>query len=137
MILLLRVWRVDFSDRSKRMSLLTKDIHTQEIELYPQSVRETLHEQVLWLIRLRWLAVVATALMIFVSSSPGMFPIFTKENSRPLFLCITVLFVGNVCYFLLVSRKKWLTSGNNTLMAMIQVEVDLLILTALLHFSGG
>ncbi|MCP4707833.1 MAG: hypothetical protein GY869_04345 [Planctomycetes bacterium] len=98
----------------------------------------TCYDHVQWLIRLRWLAVLATILMIFISSSEGLFPIFTKENSRPFFYCVSFLFASNVIYYLLYSRKGWSSgSGNNTLMAVIQVEVDLLILTGLLHFSGG
>lgn len=98
-----------------------------------QCTREVLVEQILWLIRLRWVAVggmiVATLLCSLV------FPVLTTP--LPIYICAVVLLVCNIIYFMLTTKRAADARPRDLVFGMIQVEVDLLILTAVLYFSGG
>lgn len=94
-------------------------------------------ERILWLIKLRWLATAGVILTGFLVS---MFP-EVSINSAPLFFLAATLALYNLAFFLYlkqISRKtplNLLVTTNR--IANIQISLDLFILTALIHFSGG
>jgi len=98
-----------------------------------QCARETLVEQILWLIRLRWIAVgcVVTAALV----GTFIFPVLTKPG--PIYICAGMLLLCNIFYYWVATRNTIATGSKDIVLAMIQVEMDLAILTAVLHFSGG
>ena len=102
-----------------------------------ESARGTLTDQIRWLIALRWLAVLGTLLGIFISTSRGLLPIFSTDTSQWLLGWVGVLFISNVVYYLIASGRKGLSERKQIIFAFVQVEADLVILTGLLHFSGG
>ncbi|MHC4648006.1 MAG: sensor histidine kinase [Planctomycetota bacterium] len=95
--------------------------------------REVLVEQILWLIRLRWIAVVCIVAAALVGRY--VFPVLVTPI--PVFICAAVLLLSNVLYLLVATKRVDRAGGKDTVLGMVQVELDLIILTAVLHFSGG
>ena len=98
-----------------------------------QCAREVLVEQILWLIRLRWIAVGGMSAAALLGSR--VFPVL--GNPIPIYLCAAVLLISNITYFLAATNKPEQASPRDLALGMIQVELDLFILTAVLYFSGG
>lgn len=91
-------------------------------------------ERNLWLIRLRWIALVGVSATIFFASQ---FLQFTLPLI-PLYAIVAFLAVYNLILPISLSRIK--KTGSSTAINKIsnaQISVDLLCLTGLLHFSGG
>ncbi|MHC4693298.1 MAG: two-component system sensor histidine kinase NtrB [Planctomycetota bacterium] len=98
-----------------------------------QCTREVLVEQNLWLIRLRWIAVVGLVGAGIVSTS--VFPVLV--SALPIYICAVVLLFCNICYFSAATKNTADAGPKDIVLGMIQIEADLVILTAVLHFSGG
>ncbi len=98
-----------------------------------QCAREVLVEQILWLIRLRWIAVAGMLAAALLGSH--VFPVLS--NPMPIYLCAAALLISNISYFLAATNKPEEANPRDLALGMIQVELDLLILTAVLYFSGG
>jgi signal transduction histidine kinase len=96
-------------------------------------LRTLLGDQLLWLVSLRWLAV----LVVLTGTLLGtrVFPVLT--DPRPLYVVAAVLLACNVGYAILIRRDCARRQRGCIAMAMLQIEVDLLALTAVLHFAGG
>ena len=95
--------------------------------------REVLVEQILWLIRLRWFAGVAIVVAALVSTY--IFPVLV--NPVPIYVCAGVLLLCNIFYYLITTEKGFTVGPKDIVLGMVQVEADIVILTAVLHFSGG
>jgi signal transduction histidine kinase len=95
--------------------------------------REVLVIQVLWLIRLRWIAVGALAASALLGGF--VFPVLAAPML--LYACAAALLACNVVYFLAATKEPGNPRPRDIVLGMVQVEVDLLVLTAVLHFSGG
>jgi len=98
-----------------------------------QYTRETLVEQILWLIRLRWIAAACIVAAGIVGSS--LFPVLA--NPLPIFFCAAVLLLSNIFYWAIATKKPSQAGPRDTVLGMVQVEFDLVILTCVLYFSGG
>ncbi len=98
-----------------------------------QCTREALVEQILWLIRLRWIAVGA----LIASALLGRFVFPVLAVPMLIYACAAVLLTCNIIYFLAATKRPENAGPRDILLGMIQVEVDLIILTAVLNFSGG
>ena len=98
-----------------------------------QCTREVLAEQILWLIRLRWIAVGGMIAVALLGSH--VFPVLT--NPGPIYGCAAALLICNISYFLAATKRPQQAGARDLALAMVQVELDLFILTAVLHFSGG
>lgn len=96
-----------------------------------------LAQRACWLIRLRWLA--ATAVVVGTFLSARILGISVQE--RPLYGIAVLLFLYNASVLVLLRRLANTRSElSRRLMKSIidfQISADLIILTALLHFSGG
>ena len=95
--------------------------------------RAGLVDQILWLISLRWMAgalVVAGALL-----GTLVFPVLTR--SAPLYVVAGVLLGCNVVYAVAARGIDRATERKRLILAILQIEIDLLALTAVLFFSGG
>jgi signal transduction histidine kinase len=97
---------------------------------------DQLVERLFWLIRLRWIAVVGVVLtVLFAYLFIGLpLPIIS------LFSITFVLAVYNLIFYFVASRIERSLGGAQRLVekiANIQISLDLLVLTALIHFSGG
>jgi signal transduction histidine kinase len=99
-----------------------------------QCTREVLVEQNLWLIRLRWIAVAGLVGAGIVCTSTY-FPLLV--NAVPIYICAGILLLSNICYFCAATKKTANAGPKEIVLGMVQIEVDLVILTAVLHFSGG
>ena len=109
------------------------DVITNRMDKSSQCAREALVEQILWLIRLRWIAVgvlIASALL-----GRFVFPILAAPIM--IYACAAVLLICNIIHFLAATKKPENAGLRDIWSGMILVEVDLIILTAVLHFSGG
>lgn len=98
-----------------------------------QCTREVLVEQNLWLIRLRWIAVAGLVGAGIISTS--VFPVLV--NAVPIYICAGILLLCNICYFCTATKRTADAGPKDIVLGMIQIEADLVILTAVLHFSGG
>lgn len=98
----------------------------------PRLIHEVLVEQLKWLIRLRWLASLGIVSAGIICTY--IFPVL--ENATSFYVCGVLLSIFNLIYvWLLTNRIR--TKVMDIALAMVQIEADLLILTTLLHFSGG
>ncbi len=97
-----------------------------------QYTREVLVEQIIWLISCRWFAVGAIVAASLVATY--VFPVLA--SAIPVYVCAGLLLLSNIIYFW-VSQTGTRTSRKYVVLGTIQAEVDLLLLTAILHFSGG
>jgi len=98
-----------------------------------QCTREALVEQILWLIRLRWIAVGGMTIAAVLGSRA-----FTVlANAWPIYGCAAALLASNIVYYLAATKKPEQAGPRDLVLGMVQVELDLLILTAVLHYSGG
>jgi signal transduction histidine kinase len=98
-----------------------------------QYTRETLVDQILWLIRIRWLVVAGIVAAGLIGSY--IFPVLT--SAVPIYFCAGILLLCNIAYFMVATKNVAEAGSKDTILAMIQAEVDLIILTAVLYFSGG
>jgi signal transduction histidine kinase/PAS domain-containing protein len=109
------------------------DVITNRMDKSSQCTREALVEQILWLIRLRWIAVGALIASALLGSL--VFPVLAAPSL--IYACAAVLLTCNIFHFLAATKKPENAGPRDILSGMILVEVDLIILTAVLHFSGG
>ncbi|MHC4394247.1 MAG: two-component system sensor histidine kinase NtrB [Planctomycetota bacterium] len=98
-----------------------------------QCRQEVLVEQLLWLIQLRWIAVAGVVGVVLVCSY--IFPVVT--NPTPVYVCTGVLLLSNIFYYSVATKKGVGAGVKDIVLGMVQVEADLVILTMVLHFSGG
>jgi signal transduction histidine kinase len=98
-----------------------------------QCTREVLVEQNLWLIRLRWIAVAGLVSAGIICTS--IFPALV--NALPIYICAGILLLCNVCYFYAATKNTAHAGQKDIVLGMIQIEADLVILTAVLLFAGG
>lgn len=106
---------------------------TNYMDKSTQCTREVLVEQILWLIRLRWIAVIA----LIASAFLGRFVFNVLVSPMLIYACAVVLLSCNIIYFLAATKKPEYPRPSDIILGLVQVEVDLLVLTAVLHFSGG
>ncbi len=97
--------------------------------------QEVLVEQILWLIRLRWIAVGSIVATVLVGSY--VFPYPLLPSSPPIYVCAGILLLCNIFYFSVATKKTADAGPKDVVLAMVQVEADLVVLTAVLLFSGG
>ena len=109
------------------------DLLTNRMDKSSQCTREALVEQILWLIRLRWIAVV----VLIASALLGRFVFPVLVAPIMIYICAAVLLICNIFHFLAATKKPENSGPKDIWSGMILVEVDLIILTAVLHFSGG
>lgn len=105
------------------------------MEILPVHVR--LYKRAHWLVRLRWFAIAGVVLAAFVASY------FLKLEIRSccIYLTASVLFVTNISYFVLLRLVKKQDSSkikrNSKRIINLQISIDFILLTVLLHYSGG
>jgi hypothetical protein len=97
--------------------------------------REVLAEQILWLMRCRWVA--AGGIVAAVLVGRYVFPYPLLPSPTPIYICAGILLLCNYLYFCVATKKTSYFMAKGTVLALLQVEVDLVILTAVLLFSGG
>jgi hypothetical protein len=99
--------------------------------------RNNLAQRALWLIRLRWLAASAVVLGTFVCARILGIPV----REIPLYSLAALLFLYNAAVLNLLNRftKAGSEQSRRKMKSVIdfQISADLIILTILLHFSGG
>ena len=95
--------------------------------------RATLADQILWLISLRWMAV----LLVVIGALVGTFVFPVLTNPAPLYVIAGLLLVCNMGYALAARHVDRATQRRKLILAMAQIEMDLVVLTAVLFFSGG
>ena len=95
--------------------------------------RAVLADQILWLISLRWMA----GAMVVGGAVLGtlVFPVLT--HSIPLYVVAGLLLGCNCVYALAARGLDRASERRRLILAVVQIEIDLLALTAVLFFSGG
>ncbi|MDH4203210.1 MAG: ATP-binding protein [Phycisphaerae bacterium] len=110
-----------------------RDIFIADNLKLPELGRGILVEQLKWLVFLRWFAIIGIVLAGLICST--FFPIL--HSPRPIYLCAGVLLLCNVLFFIFTTQRFVKPSAGSVLLAIVQLEVDLILLTLLLHFAGG
>jgi len=97
-------------------------------------LRGEIAPRVLWLIYLRYLAVVGVALVLFVVAY---FPVQIELQAQ--ILLLASLLISNMTYHFFYMRIRNLSDkiDNWVRLALIQISIDFLILTLQLHYGGG
>ncbi len=85
---------------------------------------------ILWFIRLRWIAGAVAIVLIFATVK--LFGYLNPVVLGPLLALVGLLFATNVIYTILCRREPLPTHISEW-----QISIDLVLLTAMLHFSGG
>lgn len=83
-----------------------------------------------WFIRMRWIACAVSSMLILLSV--GLLEYLDRELFPPLATLVACLIVSNIIFTLLLRRRRFLS-----ILIELQAYTDLLILTAMLHYSGG
>ena len=107
-----------------------RDIFIADNLKLPELSRGVLAEQLKWLVLLRWFAITGIILAGVICST--VFPIL--HNPRPISFCAGILLVCNLIYLVFTSQR-FMRSAVNRILLVIQLEVDLFVLTLLLHFE--
>lgn len=93
----------------------------------------SLADQTLWLISLRWVAVSLVVIGTLIGTY--LFPMLL--DPLPLYATAMVLLACNLAYVIAARSDRHGRQRSTVALATVQIEVDLLVLTAVLHFSGG
>jgi signal transduction histidine kinase len=109
-----------------------RDIYIADNLKLPELGRGVLVDQLKWLIFLRWFAIFGIVITALVSST--LFPVL--YSPIPIYACAGILLVCNLVFLLLTSEHS-VRPGRVTFLAMVQLEIDLAVLTLLLYFAGG
>lgn len=129
------VWRAIPASRWKQTMTLRSSVSSEVTDRPVHYRREALVEQNLWLIWVRWIAVAGIVAAGLINSKVLLLPVLASVV--PVYCCAAALFACNVIYLLVATKKPEDAGGKDIVLAMVQVEVDLVILTTLLHFTGG
>ncbi|MCB1121509.1 MAG: hypothetical protein KJT03_08170 [Verrucomicrobiae bacterium] len=84
-----------------------------------------------WLVRLRWIAIVI--IISLAALNAGYLHYVDEEPMQGIWLVISVLLASNIFYQFGYGTIRWLQIHG----LFLQIGLDLILLTALLHFSGG
>lgn len=104
----------------------------------PPSAADVLVSRVAWFVQLRWLAVVGVFAAVAVAR-----PVLGVDVPQgPLCLLAGLLLVSNACFFRWAQRLRAIEeearrARQARVFANTQISSDLILLTLLLHFSGG
>ena len=109
-----------------------RDIYIADNLKLPELGRGVLVDQLKWLIFLRWFAILGVVITGLVSST--LFPVL--YSPIPIYACAGILLICNLVFLLLTSGHS-VNPGRVTFLAMVQLEIDLGVLTLLLYFAGG
>ncbi|MGD0089711.1 MAG: ATP-binding protein [Planctomycetota bacterium] len=94
------------------------------------SEKESLERYARWFIQMRWIAVMVAVLLIIIAVEFAR--LLPRETRWPLLQTVAVLASSNALYVFLLRKR-----GGTVALLLTQVYADLLLLTILLHFSGG
>jgi len=94
--------------------------------------------RVQWLIRLRWIAIVC----LFIVITTARYVVGLDLSELAFYVANMLLLASNLCYtlvhrHLIHSEMKNLNPANMNIFINFQISFDLILLTYLLHFSGG
>ncbi len=102
-------------------------------EWFPFLTKVILHYRISWSIRLRWVAV-------FGYLTATLFAKYSLEINVPyekIWILLGVVAVVNLIFFTIARYMKDLSVGGELIFLHIHIIFDLLLLTAILHYSGG
>lgn len=111
------------------------DFVMKDDERLPLLMRGVILEQLKWVISVRWLAV--AGIMAAGLACQYLFPEPLLKSSLPIYISGIILLVANFVYFFVSRRLDPDSVRMNIIFAMVQIKFDLIMLTVLLHFSGG
>lgn len=91
---------------------------------------DAVRRRAIWFVQMRWIAIILATFVLFISYQLN--EMLPRKNFPILFICLLVLFITNLFYWYYSSR----TSEPYRLI-VTQIIGDLILLTLVLHFSGG
>lgn len=111
------------------------DLVTKDDQSLPTLMRGVVIEQLNWLISVRWLAVLGITGAGLACQY--LFPEPLLKSSYPIYVCAIILLASNIAYLFAARKLADATARRNIIFGIVQINLDLIILTILLHFSGG
>lgn len=107
-------------------------VEQRELQLEERLLEEqTIHFN-MWLVKMRWLACVVAITLIIVTVKVLGYIEEKEEVFLPLVFLVAILVVTNIIYSALLRRRRLASY-----LREIQIVSDLVILTVMLHYSGG
>ncbi|MHC4226800.1 MAG: two-component system sensor histidine kinase NtrB [Planctomycetota bacterium] len=94
-----------------------------------ESQKQIIHYST-WFIQMRWLACVVSIILIVVTIT--VLDYLEKRAFWPLVISVAVLCATNITYTVLLRRRLFISH-----LREVQIALDLIILTFMLHYSGG
>lgn len=110
-----------------------RDIFLADNLRLPELGKGILFEQLRWLIVLRWFAILGIVLVGVISR----YSLSVLPSGTPIFVLAGILLACNLAYHLILRQSPHRGTWFNLVFATVQIEADLLLLTLLIHFSGG
>jgi signal transduction histidine kinase len=102
-------------------------------EWFPFLTKVILHNRIAWSIRLRWIAVAGYLAATIIAR-------YSLKINVPydrIWMLLGIIIVTNLGFFGLSRLRKELSFGGELIVLHIHIIFDLLLLTAILHYSGG
>ena len=109
-----------------------REASLSDVSMDMSSRQQHLLDQVAWFNRLRLAAVVGMVCAAFSAESLGLI-----AQARPIYVCAGITLALNLIYLLWFRSLSTAAFRWVRMHANLQIGLDLLILTAVLHFSGG
>ncbi len=103
--------------------------HGQVQQREDGSQRQIIHFST-WFIQMRWLACIVSIILIVVTIA--VLDYLEKRAFWPLVISVAVLCTTNIIYTVLLRRRLFISH-----LREVQIASDLVILTVMLHYSGG
>jgi signal transduction histidine kinase len=74
---------------------------------------------------------------IVIAALVGSYIVPVLPSAKPIYICAGVLLLSNIFYFWIATKEATDAGPKDVVLGIVQSEADLVILTAVLYFSGG
>jgi signal transduction histidine kinase len=74
---------------------------------------------------------------IVIAALVGSYIVPVLPSAKPIYICAGVLLLSNIFYFWIATKEAANAGPKDVVLGIVQSEADLVILTAVLYFSGG
>ncbi len=113
--------------------MLLKKVIQSGGELFPFLDINILQDRLGWSIKLRWLAIAG----YFLATLAAKYVMEFQIHYSYIWLTLAILLLVNILYFLIQKFLKDISFFTELFILSVQIVVDLIFLSLLLHFSGG
>lgn len=112
---------------------MQKQKRVKPIVNLPFQTVSTLKERLMWYVNLRWIAI----LVILISLPIGNNILLLNIGLNEIINTTIILLAFNIIYFLVIRHFKFRNEIEQLAFAETQIVIDLILLSFIIHFSGG